>query len=107
MSEAALPWAMLAAAAAATYVWRGLGVLLSGNIDPASPVFEWIGAVTYALLAGLVARMIVLPLGPLQEVGLWVRLAAVAVGAAVFFSTRKNLLLALGSGTLVLILLAR
>ena len=98
--------AVLAAGAAATYASRGLGVLLSGRIDPASGLFAWIGLVTYALLAGLVARMILLPIGPLAETGLLARLVAAAVAAALFYLTRRNLLVGVTGGTIALIALA-
>ena len=99
------PWIVLAAGAAVTYAWRGLGVALSGRIDPESPVVRWVGAVAYALLAGLIARMIVLPLGALQATALTDRVAAAAAALAMFFVTRHNLLLAVGAGAGVLVLL--
>ena len=43
------PWIAIAAAAIATYAWRGLGVLLAGHINPTGPVFQWVGSVAYAL----------------------------------------------------------
>jgi branched-subunit amino acid transport protein len=98
--------AVLAAGAAATYASRGLGVLLSGRIDPGSRLFAWIGLVTYALLAGLVARMVLLPIGPLAETGLLARLIAAAVAVALFYVTRRNLLVGVTSGTIALIALA-
>jgi branched-subunit amino acid transport protein len=106
MPDWLLPTLLLASGAAATYASRGLGVALSGRIDPASPLFAWIGLVTYALLAGLVARMILLPIGPLQETSLLARLLAVGIGAGLFFLTRRNLLVGVASGTIALVLLA-
>ena len=106
MPDWLLPALLLAAGAAATYASRGLGVALSGRIDPESPLFAWIGLVTYALLAGLVARMILLPIGPLAEASLIARLAAVAVGTGLFLLPRRNLLIGVASGTIALILLA-
>lgn len=106
LSSQLLPWWSVLAAALATYVWRGLGTALSGRIDPAGPMFEWVGCVAYALLAGLVARMIVLPIGPLQETGLGVRLAATAVALAVFFAARRNLLLGVSAGVIALVALS-
>ena len=99
------PWIVLAAGAAVTYAWRGLGVALSGRVDPESPVVRWVGAVAYALLAGLIARMIVLPLGALQATALTDRVAAAAIALAMFFVTRHNVLLAVGAGAGVLVLL--
>jgi len=106
MPDWMLPALLLAVGAAATYASGGLGVLLSGRIDPASPLFAWVGLVTYGLLASLVARMILLPIGPLAETSLAARLIAVAVGAGLFFLTRRNLLIGVASGTVVLVLLA-
>ncbi|HSD34998.1 MAG TPA: AzlD domain-containing protein [Alphaproteobacteria bacterium] len=100
------PAALLLVAAAATYVSRGLGVMLAGRIDPAGPLFAWVGLVTYALLAGLIARMILLPIGALQETTLLARLAATALAAGVFFATRRNLLLGVASGSILLALLS-
>ncbi len=106
MPDWMLPAVLLAAGAAATYASRGLGVLLSGRIDPASPLFAWVGLVTYALLAALVARMILLPMGPLAETSLAARLIAVAVGTSLFYLSRKNLLAGVAGGGVALVLLA-
>ena len=106
MPDWLLPPLLLAVAAAATYASRGMGVLLSGRIDPASPLFAWIGLVTYALLAGLVARMILLPIGPLQDASLLARLLAVAIGGSLFYLTSRNLLVGVASGTIALALMA-
>ncbi len=99
------PWPLLLLAIGATYVWRGLGVLFSARIDPQGPVFQWVTCVSYAMLAGLVARMIVLPLGGLAEAPLIDRLAATAVGFAVFFLVRRNILVGVGAGVAVFIVL--
>jgi branched-subunit amino acid transport protein len=106
MPDWLMPSLLLAAGAAATYASRGLGVLLSGRIDPASPLFAWVGLVTYGLLASLVARMILLPIGPLTETSLAARLVAVVVGTSLFYIARKNLLVGVAGGTVALVLLA-
>jgi len=98
-------WGAVLGGAAVTYLWRFLAVLLAGRIDPEGALFDWVGCVAYALLAGLVARMILLPIGPLAEVPLGARLAAVVVAASIFFLTRRNMLLGLGAGTGALVLL--
>lgn len=88
----------------ATYFWRGLGVLLSGRIDAGSRLFEWVACVAYALLAGLIARMILLPNGPLAETASADRIAGAVIALAIFFLTRRNVGLgvAAGAGALVL-----
>jgi len=98
------PLAAIAIAAVATYASRFAGVIFSGRIRVEDPIFEWVTAVAYALLAGLVARMILLPIGTLEEVALAVRAAAAVAGLAVFFLTRRNLLAGIGAGVLVLVI---
>ena len=89
------PWiiVVLIAGAAATYVWRALGVALSGRIDPTGPVFEWVGCVAYALLAALIARMIVMPVGPLEATDLGSRLISAAIALVAFFPCAQKHLL--------------
>ncbi len=85
------PWALVGAAIAGTYLWRALGVLVGTRIDPDGPLFRWVTCVSYAMLAGLVARMLVMPVGALVETALGHRLAALAVGLALFFALRRHL----------------
>lgn len=99
------PFVVMIVAALATYVWRALGVALSGRIDPEGPVFEWVACATYAMLAGLIARMIILPVGPVAETALGARLAAAVVALAIFFLTRKNVGLGVAAGAGALVLL--
>ncbi len=99
------PFVVMGIAAAATYSWRALGVALSGRIDPNGAVFEWVGCVAYALLAALIARMIVLPIGPLEQTALAARVAAAAIALAIFFATRRNLALGVAAGAGALVLL--
>ncbi len=108
MPEAAWVWpfVVITASAAVTYAWRALGVLLAGRIDPGGAVFRWVGCVAYALLAGLVARMILLPIGPLRDAAVEARVGAAAVGLAAFLLTGRNLLLGLGAGVAAVVALA-
>lgn len=104
------PLILLAAGAVVTYAWRAVGVLLSGRIDPDGAVFAWVACVAFALLAGLVARMIVLPMGIVAETALLDRLLAAGAALAAFFLlSRRNMLVgvAAGSGTLILLTWAR
>lgn len=80
------------ACGAGTYLWRGLGVAVSARIKPDSELFAWIGCVAFAMLAGLISRVVLLPSGALEQTSLWQRLAATGCALAVyFFFTRKNL----------------
>jgi len=76
--------------AAATYFWRGLGVAFSARIAPEGALFRWMTCVSYAMLAGLVARITILPLNSLADTPLAFRLGAIAVAIAVFFLARRR-----------------
>jgi branched-subunit amino acid transport protein len=80
----------------ATQPWRYLGVFLSRDLNADSEVLVWVRAVSTALIAGLVARMIVFPAGALVDVPLWARIAAFIIGIAAFLAFRRNL----GAGVL-------
>ena len=109
MSGPLLQAALLAIAAAAvvTYFWRGLGVLLAGRLHPESALVSWIAAVAYAMLAGLIARIIVMPIGPLATTSLSARLAAAVLAAALFYLSRRNLILGVSAGGAALVLLTQ
>jgi branched-subunit amino acid transport protein len=96
-------WIVVLGAAAATYAWRGLGVLLSGRIQIESDLFQWVACVAYAMLAGLITRIIVLPTGLLGTSLLTDRLLALALALVVFYLTRKNLFAAVITGMAAII----
>jgi branched-subunit amino acid transport protein len=95
-------WLLLMLCAAGSYVWRGLGVLLSGRISTSSEVFTWITCVAYAMVAGLIMRIIVMPTGLLATSLLAHRLIACALGLAVYYIARRNLFAAVGVGAVAL-----
>lgn len=96
-------WLLLLGAIAATYIWRMLGVLLARHIDPQDASFQWISCVSYAMLAGLIARMVFIPIGPLTQTQLWVRIACVLMGLAVFHILKKHVLAGVSAGLLCFI----
>lgn len=98
-------WLLIAGACLVTYMWRGIGVALGGGMKLEGPLFRWVSAVAYAMLAGLIARMIVLPLGALEHTPLAERLLAALIALAVFLISRRNMLLAVLSGAAALVLL--
>lgn len=91
MRDATELWLLLLASGAATYLWRGLGVLLSGRINPQSAMFEWVSCVAYALVAGLIARIIVAPSGLLAQTALTDRLLACVVAFVAYRLARRNM----------------
>lgn len=105
MSEHLLLWLMVIGAIGATYLWRLLGALFSRRVNPESDLFLWITCVSYAMLAGLISRMVLLPVGPLVEVELWIRLVGMAVGLSVFFLLGRRVLTGVGAGLAVFVAL--
>jgi len=96
---------LIVGSALATYIWRALGVALGDRISPDSTLFEWLSCVAYALLAGLMARIIIFPAGILEDTPLSARLIAMALGFIVFVWLRKNFLAATLVSTATLYLL--
>ncbi len=94
-----MTWLYILGGAAVTYAWRGLGVLLSGRIDPESKLMRWFAALAYALLAGLISRLILLPQGALSETPLLARIAAAALALLVYRWSRSSILLGVMAGT--------
>ncbi|HEV7799665.1 MAG TPA: AzlD domain-containing protein [Burkholderiales bacterium] len=86
------------AAALGTYVWRGLGVLLSGRIKVNSALFNWVACVAYAMVAGLISRILLMPSGVLAQTALAERLIACALALAAYYLSRRNLLIGVAVG---------
>ena len=99
-------WLVVLLGIAATYLWRGLGVVFSSRIDPESAVFQWVSCVSYAMVAGLIARMILMPLGVLAETPLFDRLAATALAFAVFFLWRRRIFPGVLAGVVAFVVFA-
>jgi len=86
-----------------TEPWRWLGVRLSRDLDVDSEVFRWVRAVSTALVAGLVARLVVFPIGQLETIPLSIRIAAFATGVIVYLFLIRNLAVGVVSGTAFLV----
>jgi len=94
-------WAIVVLCGAATYVWRALAVLIGGRVSPESEAFRLFSCIAYAMLAGLIARMVILPEGLLAEAPLWYRLIGIGAAVAVFFGLRRNLAAGVLAGVIV------
>ena len=99
------PWTILIFAILGTYFWRGLGVLLGARIDTEGTLFRWVSSVSYAILAGLIARMIIIPLGSLAASPMEHRIVPLLLGFLVFFLFKRNLPLGIITGVGCFILL--
>ena len=94
-------WIVVVLSGLATYVWRALGVAIAGKVSPDGEAFRLFSCIAYAMLAGLIARMIALPAGVLAETPLSYRLVALGAAIAVFFAFRRNLALGAATGIAV------
>jgi branched-subunit amino acid transport protein len=95
-------WLIVLACGAATFVWRALGVLVTRRIDPNGAFFRWITCVSYAMVAGLIFRMIILPESDLAVVSLPIRVAAVAIAFGAYFLFKRRLVAGVLAGGLSL-----
>lgn len=86
----------------ATEVWRWLGLAVGSRLDVGAAPFQWVRAVAIALVAGLVTRMLLFPTGALADVPLWMRLAAFAGGASLYFVLRRNVAAGVGAAAVLL-----
>ena len=84
-------WLVVLGCGAATFVWRGLGVLVVRRIDPDGAFFKWVACVSYAMVAGLIFRMLVMPQSDLAAVPLAARLGAIAIAFASYLLFGKRL----------------
>ena len=95
---------MLIVAALAHEPWRWAGLALSANLDVDSEAFKLARAISTAIVAALVARLVVLPTGALADIDLWVRVGAFLGGIVVFLATGWRLLLGVAASVALLLL---
>jgi len=97
---------LIIAASLATYAWRGMGILLAGHIRAEGELFKWVAAVAYAMIAGLVSRILVMPSGMLTETHLIERLAASVLALVAYRVARRNLLVGVAAGVAAIMVMA-
>ncbi len=85
---------LIVLSALATYVWRAGGVIIGARLPVQSALFHWLSCVAFALLAGLMSRVLVFPAGVLAETSLSARLAAMVVGFSIFLLLGRRVVLA-------------
>ncbi len=92
-------WLIVLACGLATFVWRGLGVLVVRRIDPEGPFFRWVACVSYAMVAGLIFRMLMMPESDLAQVNLPLRLAALVIAFAAYYVSGRRLVAGVLAGS--------
>ena len=83
-----------------------LGLVVARGIDEDSEFFMWARAVAIAVLAGVIAKIILLPPGALADVPLSIRLGAIASGFVAFLLVRRSVFAGVVAGEVVLMLCA-
>lgn len=84
-------------------VWRWLGIAFSHGLSEDSEILVWVRAVATAILAGVIAKLTLIPPGALATVPLSVRLTAVAAGFLGFLLVRRSILAGVVIGEVVLV----
>ena len=74
----------------ATFSSRFLGVLTSEKIKENSKIFRWFNCLAYSTLAALIARMIVFPVGELNETTYSIRFIVILLAILIYYFTKKN-----------------
>ncbi len=97
-------WAALIFVILATYFWRGLGVLASGQINKDGEIFKWLSAVTYAILGALTFKLILLPIGLLSQIPMYYRIFVALICLLVMLSKKGRLVPALIVGSVLIML---
>ncbi|MGD9784840.1 MAG: AzlD domain-containing protein [Hyphomicrobiaceae bacterium] len=83
--------------------WRWVGMFLGRNLDMDSELFLWVRAVSTALVAALVIRLVVFPAGALGGVPLAARAVAIVTGVAVYLVAGRRMWLGVSMAALALV----
>ena len=78
--------------ALATYLPRFLGVFSSEFVNEEGKIFKFVSCISYGILAALIARIFIHPVGALEETSTLVRLLVGAITILVLFASKKNVL---------------
>jgi hypothetical protein len=88
-----------------TEVWRLMAVVVAHNIRDDSEILAWARAVSQALIAGVVAKILFAPPGSLALLPAYVIWGAFGFGVGVFFVFKRAVLAALIAGEGMLLVL--
>ena len=91
-------WLIVLGCGAATFVWRALGVVVVKRIDANGAIFQWLTCVSYAMVAGLIFRMIIMPESELANVSLPIRIAALVLAFVAYYLFKRRLVAGVVAG---------
>jgi hypothetical protein len=78
------------------------GLVAARGIADESELFMWVRAVAIAVLAGVIAKIILIPPGTLASVPLVIRVCAIVGGFAAFLVVRRSVFAGVIAGEVVL-----
>lgn len=92
------PWLALLMAVVGTFGWRVLGTVVAGKFPADSPFFDWVSCVAYALVGGLMLRVILMPAGSLSATPLTDRIGCLVFAILVWWLCGRRVLAGIGAG---------
>ncbi|MFK7866018.1 MAG: AzlD domain-containing protein [Alphaproteobacteria bacterium] len=91
-------WGYLIAGIIGTASWRLLGAVLIGKVDEQSPLFQWIAAVAYGMVAALLMRALIMPQGNMEPSSMLLRAIPFMLAFGTWWITKKSILYGLLAG---------
>lgn len=88
-------WLLVGLAVLGTFVWRFLGVVIGDRIASESFFSDWINAVAYAMVSGVMMLIVVFPNGLVAETSLIARMTALVLALSVMLWHRNMITSAL------------
>ena len=88
----------------ATDIWRWAGVFAALRVDENGEVFRWVRAVSNALIAALISKLVLFPPGALADAPLILRGGCFLFGVAVFFAARRSMMAGILAAEAVLLI---
>lgn len=79
-------------ASVATYASRLLGAISANYVNEEGKLFKFISCISYGILAALIARIFIHPVGALEESSTFVRIFVAGLTIVVLFLSKKNVL---------------
>lgn len=106
MSETIPLFTLLLLGFISTTPWRWLGVYFTNNLDETHEAIIWARAVSNALIAALVMRLIFLPPEDLGSEPLWLRLIALAIASLIYLLAGRHMLPAIAGAFVAFLIIS-
>ena len=94
-------WLILGLVIFGTFFWKFIGVVAAGKVRGGSDVLEWVSCVAFAITAGIMIKILMVPSGTLSEASVLSRFCGAAFGIIAFFLSGRKIIVGLGVGLFV------